>query len=74
VAPAPANPDVLAARLAGSADGPVRGRQHPPASPPFFLEFAANRFIFRRGRLRGAAHWLIMWGCVLAAAITFPLV
>ena len=40
----------------------------------FFLEFAANRFIFRRGRLRGVAHWLIMWGCVLAAAITFPLV
>src|SRR5437762_5434712 len=25
-----------------------------------FLAFAANRFIFRRGRLRGAAHWLIM--------------
>jgi hypothetical protein len=40
----------------------------------FVLAFAANRFIFRRGRLRGAAHWLIMWGCVLAAAITFPLV
>src|SRR5690349_1057232 len=40
----------------------------------FFLAFAANRFIFRRGRLRGLAHWLIMWGCVLAAAITFPLV
>jgi hypothetical protein len=40
----------------------------------FFLEFAANRFIFRRGRIRGLAHWLIMWGCVLAAAITFPLV
>ena len=38
------------------------------------LEFAANRFIFRRGRLRGAAHWLIMWGCALAALITFPLV
>src|SRR5262245_12406456 len=38
------------------------------------LEFAANRFIFRRGRLRGLAHWLIMWGCLLAAAITFPLV
>jgi hypothetical protein len=36
--------------------------------------FAANAFIFRRGRLRGTAHWLIMWGCVLAAAITFPLV
>jgi hypothetical protein len=40
----------------------------------FFLEFAANRFIFRRGPLRGLAHWLIMWGCVIAAAITFPLV
>jgi hypothetical protein len=40
----------------------------------FCLEFAANRFIFRRGRLRGLAHWLIMWGCVIAAAITFPLV
>jgi hypothetical protein len=38
------------------------------------LEFAANRFIFRRSALRGAAHWLIMWGCVIAAAITFPLV
>jgi len=40
----------------------------------FFLEFAANRFIFRRSRTRGLAHWLIMWGCVIAAAITFPLV
>lgn len=39
----------------------------------FLLEFAANRFIFRRAALRGAAHWLIMWGCLLAAAITFPL-
>ena len=38
------------------------------------VEFAANAYIFRRGRLRGLAHWLIMWGCVLAAAITFPLV
>src|SRR5512135_457528 len=24
------------------------------------VEFAANRFIFRRGRLRGLAHWCIM--------------
>jgi nitrate/nitrite transporter NarK len=37
-------------------------------------EIAANRFIYRRGRLRGLAHSLIMWGCILAAAITFPLV
>jgi len=40
----------------------------------FFLEFALNRFIFRRQHLRGLAHWCLMWGCVLAAAITFPLV
>jgi nitrate/nitrite transporter NarK len=38
------------------------------------VEFAANAYIFRRGRLRGLAHWLIMWGCVIAAAVTFPLV
>ena len=37
-------------------------------------DFAANRFIFRRGRLRGLAHMAIMWGSLLAAAITFPLV
>jgi hypothetical protein len=36
--------------------------------------FALNRFIWRRGFMRGAAHWCLMWGCVIAAAITFPLV
>jgi hypothetical protein len=36
--------------------------------------FILNRFIWRRGALRGAAHWLILWGCLLASAITFPLV
>lgn len=36
--------------------------------------FFANSFIWRRGWIRGAAHWLIMWGCILASAITFPLV
>src|SRR5215813_7936854 len=30
----------------------------------FAVQFAANRFIFRRGGLRGLAHWLIMWGCL----------
>ena len=30
-------------------------------------------FIGRRSRLRWAAHQLIFWGCVLAAAVTFPL-
>lgn len=37
-------------------------------------EVAANRFIFRRNWLRGLTHMLIMWGCILAVAITFPLV
>lgn len=37
-------------------------------------EFALNTFIWRRGRRRWLAHWLIMWGCVIAALITFPLV
>lgn len=37
-------------------------------------DFAANRFIFKRNALRGVAHFLIMWGCILAFAITFPLV
>ncbi len=40
----------------------------------FIVEFVANRFIWRRGKARWAAHWLIMWGCILAVAITFPLV
>jgi hypothetical protein len=50
------------------------GRKAAQLSRRLFLEFAANRFIFRRGALRGTAHWLIMWGCLIAAAITFPLV
>ena len=37
-------------------------------------DFALNRFIMQRDPLRWGAHFLIMWGCVLAFAITFPLV
>lgn len=37
-------------------------------------DFVLNLFIWRRGKARWGAHWLIMWGCVLAIAITFPLV
>lgn len=40
----------------------------------FVIEVVANRFIWRRDKKRWAAHWLIMWGCIIAAAITFPLV
>jgi hypothetical protein len=38
------------------------------------VEIGLNGFIFRRGRMRGLTHMLLMWGCLLAAAITFPLV
>jgi hypothetical protein len=38
------------------------------------VEVGANRFIFRRDRWRGLTHLLLMWGCLIAAAITFPLV
>lgn len=37
-------------------------------------DIALNRFIFARDRLRGLTHVLILWGCALAVAITFPLV
>src|SRR5688572_28060310 len=33
----------------------------------------AQNFIFRRGFRRWLTHFLIMWGCLLAAAITFLL-
>lgn len=36
--------------------------------------FLLNLFIWRRSPSRGLTHLLIMWGCILAAAITFPLV
>lgn len=37
-------------------------------------EFGLNSFIRRRSKRRWTAHMLIMWGCITAAAITFPLV
>lgn len=36
-------------------------------------DILANRFIVQRSRLRGLTHLLIMWGCLIAVAITFPL-
>lgn len=39
-----------------------------------FGAIALNNFILRRGTRRWAAHFLIMWGCIIAALITFPLV
>lgn len=33
-----------------------------------------NRFIFARDKMRGLTHMLLMWGCIIAIVITFPLV
>ncbi|MDE3155409.1 MAG: MFS transporter [Acidobacteriota bacterium] len=38
-----------------------------------FDNFLAQKFIGRRAVKRWLAHWCIFWGCVLAAAVTFPL-
>lgn len=35
---------------------------------------AAQKFIFQRGVSRWIMHQLIMWGCIISALITFPLV
>jgi len=40
----------------------------------FLRRFVLNDFIWKRSWRRGAGHWLIMWGCLLGVAITFPLV
>ena len=39
-----------------------------------FGYFVLNRFVMKRGMNRWGAHWPIMVGCVMAAAIAFPLV
>jgi hypothetical protein len=51
-----------------------RGRNFLAWGRRIGADFLANRFIVRRDRLRGLTHLLIMWGCLLAVAITFPLV
>ncbi len=38
-----------------------------------FSNLLAQRFIRRRSTVRWAAHQLVFWGCILAAAVTFPL-
>jgi len=39
-----------------------------------FNDFVINRFIWSRDWLRGLTHSLLMWGCIIAILITFPLV
>lgn len=40
----------------------------------FAVDFLGQRFIRARGKTRGYGHMLVSWGCLLAFAVTFPLV
>jgi len=44
------------------------------AAKTIATNIVGQRFIFKRGFSRWAMHFLIMWGCVISALITFPLV
>jgi hypothetical protein len=39
----------------------------------FWRNIVLQRFIDRRSHMRWTAHWFLAWGCMLAAAVTFPL-
>lgn len=49
-------------------------RNTATAAKTFATNLIEQRFIFRRGFSRWAMHFLIMWGCIISALITFPLV
>ena len=63
----------------GSADG--RLFLNPDSCPAnlahlariFWNNIVLQRFIEQRSRTRWTAHWFLAWGCLLAAAVTFPL-
>jgi hypothetical protein len=39
----------------------------------FLNNIVLQRFIEKRSKVRWTAHWFLAWGCLLAAAVTFPL-
>ena len=39
----------------------------------FWNNVVLQRFIERRSKTRWTAHWFLAWGCLIAAAVTFPL-
>jgi len=50
------------------------GKSAFAAARTFATNLVEQRFIFKRGFKRWLMHLLIMWGCLISAAITFPLV
>ena len=49
------------------------GKNTATAAKTIATNLIEQRFIFKRGTSRWLMHLLIMWGCLLSAAITFPL-
>ena len=65
---------VLGSRL-GTVPPARRAPQRSPACRTLAVtHLAAQRFIAHRSRLRWWMHQCLFWGCLLAVAITFPLV
>ena len=50
-----------------------RGRNSRSLIELLVTNLLAQSFIWRRSKVRWAAHQLVFWGCVLAVAVTFPL-
>ena len=50
------------------------GRNTLDATKTVATNLIEQRFIFKRGAMRWLMHFLIMWGCIISAAVTFPLV
>ena len=50
------------------------GKNAATAGKTIAINLIEQRFIFKRDRLRWLMHLLIMWGCIISAAVTFPLV
>jgi hypothetical protein len=50
------------------------GRNSVDAATTLATNLVGQGFILRRSKTRWLMHQLIMWGCLLAAVITFPLV
>ena len=75
VAAKPPDAAVLAARLAScsSRRRVLVANMLRRLASLFVVNIVAQRFIEKRSPLRWAAHWCIFWGCMLAAAVTFPL-
>lgn len=49
------------------------GKNAATAAKTLATNLVEQRFIFKRSKTRWLMHLLIMWGCILAALITFPL-